>query len=87
MSAPLVSDQLLAMLRCPVSGSPLVRATNAQIAELNARIAAGTQSNRGGDRLEQPLRGGLINADRTLLYPVYEHGPTLIADEAIELLP
>lgn len=81
----MVSDDLLAILRCPENGSLLERADAATVDALNRAITSGTLKNRGGDRVERQLDGGLVRADRTLLYPVIDQIPVLLVDESIEL--
>jgi uncharacterized protein YbaR (Trm112 family) len=80
----LVPDELLAILRCPHTGSALHRAPPAMIAAVNAQIAAGQLRNRAGELLTQAWHGGLLNADQSLVYPVYDHGATMILEEALE---
>lgn len=82
---PLVSDELLQMLRCPQTHSRLARADEALVERLNQAVQSGQLANQIGERIERPLRGGLVNEHQSLVYPVYDHGPTLVVDEAITL--
>jgi uncharacterized protein len=78
-------DDILSRLRCPVTRSPLVPATERQLALLNRRIAAGQAQTRLSAVVTEPLTAGLVNADQSLLYR-YDGGMlVLLASEAIEL--
>ena len=55
------------------------------VARLNRAISAGKLTNLAGERLERALDGGLIREAGDLLYPVIDHIPVLLPDEAIDL--
>jgi uncharacterized protein YbaR (Trm112 family) len=55
------------------------------LARINRAIAAGRVKNRAGRPMEHPLAGGLVRKDQTLLYPIVDDIPVLLADEAIPL--
>jgi uncharacterized protein YbaR (Trm112 family) len=80
-----VSDELLAILRCPENRTVLHRADETQVAQLNRKIAAGELKNRGGQAVEGALDGGLIRLDGAMLYPIVDGIPKLLVDEAIPL--
>lgn len=73
------------ILVCPADRTPLSPASGQMVARLNRAIAAGQVTNHAGRLLEQPLDGGLVRADQTLLYPILDGIPILLADEAIPL--
>jgi len=76
----------LSLLVCPTDHARLVEADAALMARVNRAIALGQIANRAGRRLDAPLDGGLIRAnDQTLLYPIHDGIPLLLADEAISL--
>ena len=75
------------MLRCLETGTPLCTAEAALLARLNDAVEAGNLKNRLGDPVCRPLDGGLVNQDRSLLYPIYDGIPQLLPDEAIALDP
>jgi uncharacterized protein len=81
----MIDKKLLSILTCPTDHSPLNEAGGQVIARLNRAIAAGRVKNQAGRLVERPIDGGLIRADRTLLYPILDGIPVLLADEAIAL--
>jgi uncharacterized protein YbaR (Trm112 family) len=80
-----ISDHLLEILRCPQSGSRLHAADAAALDRLNRAIDAGTLTNVTGERVTRALDGGLIRAEGDRLYPIIDHIPVLLPDEAIAL--
>ena len=81
----MIDEKQLPILACPTDHTPLGVADEETIARLNRAIAAGRVKNRSGRRVEQPLEGGLLRADKTILYPILDGIPVLLADEAIPL--
>lgn len=73
------------ILVCPLDRSPLSVADAQIVARVNRAIAAGRVTNRVGRLVDQPIGGGLIRADKTLLYPISDGIPVLLADESIPL--
>ena len=80
-----INQQLLDCLVCPVSRQKLHQADQATVDALNALIAQGQLANKQGVNMNRPLDGGLIRGDKTVIYPVYDDIPNLLADEAIEV--
>lgn len=80
-----MNPETLKLLRCVSTHQPLTELDDASVEQLNTAIAAGKVVNRAGETLKQPLSGALINADRSLCYPVLDGIPVLIGDEAVEL--
>jgi uncharacterized protein YbaR (Trm112 family) len=78
---------LLEILRCPQNSSRLKLAPLETIANINRAIDAGAAVNLAGERLAKPLDAGLIREAGDRLYPVIDHIPVMLADEAIELAP
>ena len=72
----MIHPQLLSILRCPTTQSQL------QIADA---IATGKIQSRVMETLTRPLDSGLVNADGSLLMPVYENIPDMNPDDAIIL--
>ena len=83
--SPMVHPQLLSILRCPTTQSHLQIADEAVIESVNAAIAAGKMRSRVMETLTRPLDSGLVNADGSLLMPVYENIPDMNPDDVIAL--
>ena len=81
----MIDKELLEILVCPEDHSPLALADDELLAKLNRAIAAGEVTNRGGQAGEEPLSGGLIRQEGTLLYPILDDIPTLLVDDAVPL--
>ena len=60
-------------------------ATSKQLEFINAEIANNTLTKLDGSIVENPQSKALINATKTLLYPIEEDIPILLENEAIEL--
>lgn len=80
-----ISDETLALLRCPVTGSSLAWADATILAAANEQIARGQLLTRLSQTVETSLEAALINADRSLLYPVRDGIIVLLPSEAIEI--
>ncbi len=76
---------LLAVIRCPVTHSELTMADPELVESLNQKITARQLVNRIGQTVDQPLEGGLVNADRSLLLPIRGEILVLVVDQAIPL--
>jgi uncharacterized protein len=81
----MIDKGLLKVLVCPKDRSPLTVADSRLTARLNRAISAGRVVNCGGRGVAQPIDGGLVRQDKTLLYPIIDGIPILLADEAILL--
>jgi len=79
----MIDKQLLDMLLCPETHTPLAEADAAFLAKLNHAISAGKIKNRGGDLVAKPIPAGLVRRAADLLYPVVDDIPVLLVDEAI----
>ncbi len=80
-----IDKELLAILCCPETKQDVALADPSLIANLNERIARGELKNKGGQPVSEKLDGGLIRADKKVLYPVREDIPVMLIDEAIPL--
>ena len=80
-----ISQELLEILVCPETKQPLTVASDALVAQLNARIAQGALSNRSGASVTEAIDSGLVREDGRYLYPVREDIPIMLIDEAIAL--
>jgi len=81
----MIHPQLLSILRCPTTHSHLQIADEAVIESVNAAIAAGKMQSRVMETLTRRLDSGLVNADGSLLLPVYQNIPDMNPDDAIAL--
>ena len=78
-------EEPLTLYRCPDDRSALSAAEGDALERVNAAIAAGGVVDRAGSAVVEPLDGGLLRADRTVLYPVRGGIPRLIRDVGIDL--
>ncbi len=81
----MLDKEFLEILVCPQNHMPLRLAGAPLLARLNRAIAGGRIANVAGRPVEASLQGGLVRQDRTLLYPIVDDIPVLLAEEAIAL--
>ncbi|MDW8307934.1 MAG: Trm112 family protein [Verrucomicrobiales bacterium] len=81
----MIAPDLLELLCCPETHQPVRLAEPELIERLNAQIAAGTLTNRAGQRVAEKLDGGLVRADGRVLYPIRDGIPVMLVEEAIAL--
>jgi len=81
----MISDELLALLRCPRTMQALAVALPEQLAQIEAARAAGTLRDQAGNPVSEPVSSGLVRTDGTLLFPVRDGIPVLLLDEALPL--
>lgn len=81
----MIDQQILRILRCPITLTPLRLADETTIARVNAAIPEGTLKTRSGQAVTRPLDAGLVSSDGRYLLPIYDGIPTLMADDAIPL--
>ncbi len=81
----MLHDELLRILVCPETRAPLSIAGPAVLERVNRAIAARSLKNRAGQTLDKPLDGGLLRADRAVLYPIFDDIPMMLVDEAVVL--
>ena len=81
----MIHPQLLSILRCPTTQSPLQIADETVIDNINAAIGIGEIQSKIMETLKRPLDSGLINAEGSLLMPVYGNIPDMNPDDVIDL--
>lgn len=80
-----IDKELLAILCCPETKQDVALADVALVARLNERIARGDLKNKAGQTVTEKLDGGLIRADKAILYPIREDIPVMLIEEGIPL--
>ncbi len=81
----MISNELLEILACPETKTPVHRADDGLLAALNELINRGELRNRDGDIVVDPLEEGLVRDDGTVLYPIREDIPIMLIGESIPL--
>lgn len=81
----MIDPDFLRMLVCPSTRQPLREASATELASVNAAIAKGALKNRGGNPVTAALAGGLVPQDGSVLYPIQDDIPILLAGEAVPL--
>ena len=80
-----MDPNLLKIICCPVTRGKLSKATPKQLALINAEIANSSLKKLDGSIVAKPQSKALINATKTLLYPVEEGIPILLETAAIQV--
>jgi uncharacterized protein YbaR (Trm112 family) len=80
-----IDKELLAILCCPETKQDVSLADEALIARLNDRIGKGELKNKAGQPVTEKLDGGLLRADRKVLYPIREDIPVMLIEEGIPI--
>jgi len=80
-----IDKDLLAILCCPDTKQGVSLADEALIAKLNETVSRGQLKNRANKPITEPLDGGLIRADRKILYPIREDIPVMLIEEGLPL--
>ena len=80
-----VDKDLLAILCCPETKLEVTLADEALINKLNDAVSRGVLKNKAQKPVTDLLDGGLIRADRKILYPIREDIPVMLIEEGIPL--
>ncbi len=83
----MIDPVLVKILRCPATFQEVTVADSSLVEELNWQIADQSLRNLAGKAVAEPMDGGLIRADRQILFPVWQDVPVMIVAEAIPLPP
>lgn len=81
----MIDHNLLDILVCPETKQSLRAADTTILEALNASIAAGSVTNRGGEAVTVTVSEALIREDGDVLYPVRDDIPIMLIDESIPL--
>ncbi len=81
----MIDRDLLDILACPENKMPVKLADQPLIDAINSAIAKGEVKNRGGQKIEQPIDGGLVREDYIFLYPIQDAIPIMLIDESIPI--
>jgi uncharacterized protein len=79
----MIDQKLLEILCCPVSKTPLVMLSKAQLAFLNAKITEQNVVNVDGVGLSGQVQAGLISTDGKIIYRMDDSIPVLLPEEGI----
>ncbi len=60
----MVDPELLEILVCPETKQPVRAADGDLVERVNAAIRSGEVANRGGEKVTDPIDGGLVREDR-----------------------
>jgi uncharacterized protein YbaR (Trm112 family) len=77
--------ELLAILCCPETKQDVQLAGDELILRLNEQIAQGDLKNKAGQPVREKLDGGLMRADKKVLYPVRDDIPVMLIEEGIPI--
>lgn len=81
----MIDKELLAILCCPETKQSVSLADSVLIDRLNEEVARGGLKNKGNKPVCDRMDGGLIRADRAILYPIREGIPVMLIEEGIPL--
>jgi uncharacterized protein YbaR (Trm112 family) len=81
----MLDPELLEILVCPETKTPVQLADSILVQRLNRAIEGGRLTNRGGQRVAERIDGGLVREDGKLLYPIRDGIPVMLIDEALPL--
>jgi len=76
---------MLEILRCPETQQELTLVDDALLEKLNAAIAAGSLTNRGGEAINEPIDGALVRSGGDIAYPIRDEIPEMLIESGIEL--
>lgn len=81
----ILAEDFLAILVCPEDKTPVQQAPQELVDRVNKTITESKLLNRGGDKVGEPIDGGLVREDGKYLYPIREGIPIMLIEEAIPL--
>ena len=72
----------LELLRCPLTGQTLTRASDDFVRALHERQSTATLRTRGGENVES-FEDGLLTSDGAWFYPIRSGIPVMLPGEAV----
>lgn len=81
----MVDPELLEILVCPETKTPVRPADPGLLERVNQAIRAGSLRNRAGEVVQDVIEEGLVREDGLFLYPVRDGIPVMLIDESIPL--
>lgn len=78
-----IKKELLSILCCPVTKTPVELLSADKVNLLNDLIAKGSIQNVAGEKVEQPVQEALITADGKTIYRIDEDIPVMLSDMGI----
>ena len=80
-----IDQGLLAILCCPETKQEVTLAPDELVSKVNGDIERGQLRNRAKQPVNEKIDGGLLRADKKILYPVRDNIPVMLIDEGIPL--
>lgn len=81
----MIDQTLLDILACPETHEAVSLAGDDLIESLNRKIEAGQLVNRAGEKVTEPIGGGLVRADGRYLYAIRNGIPVMLVEQGIPL--
>ena len=81
----MIDQQLLNILACPETREAVSLADGALVESLNRKIEAGQLVNRAGEKVTEPIDGGLVREDGRYLYVIRDGIPVMLVEQGIPL--
>jgi len=78
-----ISEQLLEILCCPKSKTPVKVLGEEELKKFNEAIAAGALVYEDGSQVEKPLQEALITTDGKTLYRIDDNIPVMLVERGI----
>jgi uncharacterized protein YbaR (Trm112 family) len=79
----MIDPELLALLVCPETHQDLALAEPAEVMRLNEAIRQGRVQTSGGRKIDQPVDGARIRADRLVADPNRDRIPVMLVAEGL----
>ena len=78
-----ISDDLLQILCCPETKTPVAMLPSERLDLLNAAIATGQVRYADGSQVEDPVEEALVTVDGRTVYRIDDSIPVMLVDQAI----